>query len=192
MKKLSTLFIITIFSLSTYGQESNICETTPVILEKLYCTYCENEGESNVSTEVTKATYQRFDFEGKKAINIILFLDGTVETPNYIANIIIPEVSLKSGKLESEIIDEWGNGLDTDNSVIIRFIYRVGKSSIAQWSNWGGHNRGESEGTVKLEMLEDGSICGSFKSKVFEDGSSLRKEKHSIISASSFLATAQN
>lgn len=194
MKKILILILLNLIVTPVITQETkdtdSACKTTDLVLEKLYCTYCENEGESNVSTKVTKSKYAYFDFEGKKAIDIILLLDGEENKPNYIVHIIIPEESLSSGNLETEIIDEWGNGLDNNKSVIVKFQYRVGKSSsISQWSNWGGHNKGESEGNLKLSMQEDGSICGSLSCIVYEDGSSLKPEKHSIISIKSFSAT---
>jgi hypothetical protein len=192
MEKAYVLLILLMVSRFIFSQENTnaSCKTEPIILEKLFCSYCENEGESNVETTIVDAKYAYFDFQGTKAIDVMLWINGTKEKPHYVVNIIIPEVSLSTGNLESEIIDEWGNGLDNDNSVIVKFRYLADKASyLSQWSNWGGHNKGDSEGTVKLEMQEDGSICGSFKVRVWEDGSSLRKEKHSVIYSKGFVAT---
>lgn len=193
--KTSIIIILTIVSISFNGIAQNnttaTCKNSEVVLEKIYCTNCAHKGKSQVETAIKKAKYAYFKFEGKEAIDVMLLVDGTAERPSYIIHIILPKSAMKSGVLESDIIDEWGRGLDNNKSVIVKFQYRLGNSnsSISQWSNWGGHNKGESEGKLILKMEDDGSICGSFTCTVYEDGSSMDKNKKSIISCKSFKAT---
>lgn len=194
MKKNHAIIILFLFTIiNGFSQEnSNIeCETTDFSIEKLYCKYCTHEGQTNIKLKTTKSQYAYFNFEGKPAIDIVLLAGGTAQRPDYIVHIIIPKESLSSGSLKTNIIDEWGNGLDNSKSVIVKFQYRVNNSnsSISQWSNWGGHKKGQSEGKLSLKMQEDGSICGSFSCTVYEDGSSMDNDKKSTILCKSFKAT---
>lgn len=190
-KVILTSLLLTCIIFNGLSQEDKNCINTPIKLEKIYCKYCADEGKSNSEIKIEKAQYAYFKFEGKDAVDVMLLAGSSAQRPDYIIHIIIPKESLASGTLKTDIIDEWGNGLDNSNSVIVKFQYRVNNSnsSISQWSNWGGHERGKSEGKLLLKLQKDGTLCGSFNVTVYEDGSSMDKNKKSVISCKGFSAT---
>jgi hypothetical protein len=163
-----------------------------VLMKKLYCQFCPDEGAINKEFLIRTLNYQvTDDGEGNEMIALFIYPEGeTGETPHYEILLMFHKSKLSGGGTKNmEIKDSWNkSGLDNENSVVAKFMYWNGEVYTSQWSNWGAHIEGESEGYLEITKLDEGEICGSFKFTVYEDGSSSDENRKSIISCSKFHA----
>lgn len=177
--------------------QGTVCENSNIHFDKFFGTSSSAKDiESPLDIPVRKAGFNYgTDNKGNEMAVIHIWGEGgTDEQPHYYLSLIFSKSQLnKKGIIKIPLIDSWSgsgfgsSGLEAKGSGIVKFkhIYDYG---AAQWTNWGGHKKGNSEGEIIIEVKDENTICGSVTFKTYADGSSLNPDYYSQGSVKSFIA----
>lgn len=186
-----SITLLSAFVIMLTFQVKSQCYNENVVVEKLYCEYCPDEESSSLSSMIRTLHFEiTDDGEGNEMIAIVIILEeGTADLPHYAVVMMFPKSKFVGGVQTIQFDDSWNTaGLDNDNTAIAKFQYWNGETYTTQWSNWGAHIEGASEGTLTITKMDSDEMCGSFSFTAYQDGSSSDENKKSIVSCKQFHA----